>query len=125
MFHVKLLPIRILSGIAFILKQNFGIALPDKMKEEVGYLMKGISDKRHAELLPEEVYRIFEENYIEPREVFDIPECHFKQEKGIQAEVTVEQNGQRRVIRGQGNGRLDAVSNCLKTFFGISYQLSV
>ena len=29
------------------------------------------------------------------------------------------------MICGQGNGRLDAVSNCLKTFFGISYQLSV
>ena len=37
----------------------------------------------------------------------------------------MEQNGERRVICGQGNGRLDAVSNCLKTFFGISYQLSV
>ena len=37
----------------------------------------------------------------------------------------MEQGGERRVICGQGNGRLDAVSNCLKTFFGISYQLSV
>lgn len=49
----------------------------------------------------------------------------FKQEKGIQAEVTIEQNGTTRVIRTAGNGRLDAVSNAIKTFFGMSYQLSV
>ena len=114
------------GGIAFILKQNFGISLPDKMKEEVGYLMKGISDQRHQELVPEDVYRIFEDNYINEREIFDVPECHFKQHKdGITAEVTIEQNRERRVIETSGNGRLDAVSNAVKLFFGISYELSV
>ena len=113
------------GGVAFVLKQQFGFALPDAMKEEVGYLVKGVSDRRHQELPPDEIYSIFEENYINPRNVFNIPECHFKQENGIQAEVTIEQRGEKRVVRGQGNGRLDAVSNCLKTYFGISYQLSV
>lgn len=113
------------GGVAFVLKQQFGFALPEAMKEEVGYLIKGVSDRRHRELLPGEIFSIFEETYIKPLSVFEISECHFKQEKGIQAEVTVEQSGERRVICGQGNGRLDAVSNCLKTFFGISYQLSV
>ena len=113
------------GGVAFVLKQQFGFALPEAMKEEVGYLIKGVSDRRHQELLPAEIFSIFEEAYMNPRSVFDISECHFKQEKGIQTEVTVEQGGERRVICGQGNGRLDAVSNCLKTFFGISYQLSV
>ena len=113
------------GGVAFVLKQQFGFSLPAAMKEEVGYLVKGVSDKRHQELLPAEIYAIFEENYINPRSVFRIPECHFKQERGIQAEVTIEQNGETRVIRSQGNGRLDAVSNCLKVFFGISYELSV
>lgn len=112
------------GGIAYILKQNFGIALPDKMKEEVGYLMKGISDQRHKELAPEEVYRIFEEKYVEQREVFDIPECHFRQVDGITAQVTIEQNGGKRVVEAAGNGRLDAVSNAVKKYFGISYELS-
>jgi len=113
------------GGVAFVLKQQFGFSLPAAMKEEVGYLVKGVSDKRHQELLPKEIYSIFETNYIQPREIFDIPECHFKQENGIQAEVTIEQNGERRIIRTGGNGRLDAVSNAIKNFFGISYELSV
>ena len=113
------------GGVAFVLKQQFGFAMPAAMKEEVGYLIKGVSDKRHQELQPKEVYAIFEENYINPRSVFRIPECHFRQENGIQAEVTIEQNGSSRVIKAAGNGRLDAVSNAVKTFFGMSYQLSV
>ncbi len=46
-------------------------------------------------------------------------------EDGIVAEVTIEQNKERRVIETSGNGRLDAVSNAIKLYFGISYELSV
>ena len=113
------------GGVAFVLKQQFGFSLPAAMKEEVGYLVKGISDRRHQELLPKEIYAIFEENYIYPRSIFNVPECHFKQENGIQAEVTIEQGGASRSITTMGNGRLDAVSNAIKTYFGITYELSV
>lgn len=113
------------GGVAFVLKQQFGYALPAAMKEEVGYLIKGVSDKRHQELLPKEIYSIFEENYINPRMIFQIPEVHFKQDKGIQAQVTIEQKGVTRTIMTMGNGRLDAVSNAIKTFFGLAYELSV
>lgn len=112
------------GGVAFILKQNFGISLPAQMKEEVGYLVKGVSDRKHQELSPEAIYRIFEENYINIRDVFDIPECHFEQKNGITAHVTIEQNGERRVIDTNGNGRLDAVSNAIKMYFGVSYELA-
>ena len=44
------------GGVAFVLKQQFGFSLPAAMKEEVGYLVKGISDRRHQELLPKEIY---------------------------------------------------------------------
>ncbi len=111
------------GGVAFVLKQQFGFSLPASMKEEVGYLVKGVSDRRHQELLPKEILSIFEKNYIEPRAVFDITAAHFKQEDGIQAEVTVAVNGTERVIRTGGNGRLDAVSNAVKTYFGVNYEL--
>lgn len=113
------------GGVAFVLKQQFGFSLPVAMKEEVGYLIKGVSDVRHQELLPKEIFSIFEENYIHPRMIFNVPECHFKQQNGIQAEVTIEQGGISRVITTMGNGRLDAVSNALKIYFGMEYELSV
>ncbi len=113
------------GGVAFVLKNQFGFALPKGMQEEVGYLIKGVSDRRHQELQPKEIYQIFEENYIAPKAIFSIPECHFRQEKGIVAIVTAETGGASREITAAGNGRLDAVSNAVKNLFGIDYELSV
>lgn len=113
------------GGIAFILKQNFGFSLPDGMKEEVGYLVKGVSDKRHQELAPADIYQIFSENYISSGSVFQIPEFHFRQENGITAQIAIEQGKERRVVEASGNGRLDAVSNAVKMYFGMDYELAV
>ena len=113
------------GGVNYILKQNFGISLPEKMKEEVGYLVKDVSDKAHKELSPEWVYHIFEDHYINAKPVFTIEECHFTQNDGIVAEATITHAGERRTITGVGNGRLDAVSNALKHYFDINYELAV
>ncbi len=112
------------GGVNYILKQSFGISLPEKMKEEVGYLVKDVSDKAHKELTPDWVYHIFEDNYINAKPVFTVDECHFKQEDGIMAEAALHHNGSNRKIMRVGNGRLDAVSNAIKHYFDVSYELS-
>ncbi len=113
------------GGVGYILKQNYGITVPDKMKEEVGYTVKGVSDHQHMELSPSRVYEIFEEHYVNHMPHFQIPECHFRQKNGILAEVVISHGGQKRSVTGNGNGRLDAVSNALKQYFNVSYELSV
>ena len=112
------------GGVNYILKQSFGISLPEKMKEEVGYLVKDVSDKAHKELTPDWVYHIFEDNYINTKPVFTVDECHFKQEDGIIADAVIHHNGNNRKITGVGNGRLDAVSNAIKHYFDTSYELA-
>lgn len=113
------------GGVSYILKQNFSIALPEKMREEVGYAVKQVSDEEHKELSPQWVYEIFENNYIENTPYFNISECHFKQNDGIMAEVTICCGEKKTIVDANGNGRLDAVSNTIKQYFGISYELSV
>lgn len=112
------------GGVAYILKQNFGISLPDKMKEEVGYLVKGVSDRRHQELTPEAIYRIFEEEYINIADVFTILESHYEKKNGVTAQITIAQNKEQRVVEASGNGRLDAMSNAIKMYFGMEYELA-
>ncbi|MBR4753976.1 MAG: 2-isopropylmalate synthase [Lachnospiraceae bacterium] len=113
------------GGVSYILKQNFGISLPEKMREDVGYTIKHVSDVEHKELSPQLVYEIFENKYVNAHTHFEIAECHFKQVDGIMAEAVILHNGQRQTIDANGNGRLDAVSNTIKQFFNISYELSV
>ena len=112
------------GGVAFVLKQNFGMDLPDKMKEEVGYLVKGVSDRRHQELSPEAIYRIFEEHYVNLCDVFQISECHFEQKDGITSRLVIEHNKERRTIETTGNGRLDAVSNAVKAHLNMDFSLT-
>ncbi|MBP3731205.1 MAG: 2-isopropylmalate synthase [Mailhella sp.] len=112
------------GGICYILKQNFSIVVPEKMREEVGYAIKHVSDENHEELSPQKVYDIFAEQYLHFTPCFTIPECHFRQVDGIMAEATIDHGDRITVVGANGNGRLDAVSNIIKQYFGISYELS-
>lgn len=112
------------GGVNYILKQNFGISLPENMREEVGYLVKNVSDIERKELSPQWVYDIFVENYVDNMPFFQINECHFKQVDGIMAETVIICGDKKTTVDANGNGRLDAVSNTIKQYFNISYQLS-
>ena len=112
------------GGVNYILMHSHGINLPKAMREEVGYMVKDVSDKAHKELTPDWVYQIFSDHYINTKSTFHIDECHFKQVDGITAEVTINHAGESKVITSNGNGRLDAVSNAIKQYFNISYELS-
>ncbi len=113
------------GGVSYVLKQSFGISLPDQMREEVGYLVKSVSDHAHKELSPEEIHQIFLENYEKRDGRFTVLESHYRQVKGgIETDVTIREKGEIKVISGAGNGRLDAVSNAIKNYFKFDYVLS-
>lgn len=102
------------GGVAYILERNFGLKLPAKMREDLGYAVKAVSDVKHKELKPEVIYQIFEDRYKNFTPVFDIKECHFKQiGEDIEATVTMETDGVTDVTTALGNGRLDAVSSAV------------
>ncbi len=112
------------GGIGYILETQFKFNLPPKMRESFGYFIKGISDREHRELLPTEVFELFQENYVNIKNTVNIPEAHFRQEPaGITATVTVRYKNETSVVEAYGNGRLDAVSNALKTIIGDVYSL--
>jgi 2-isopropylmalate synthase len=112
------------GGVSYILKNNYGMMVPREMQEDVSYTIKDISDREHAELSPMRIYQIFEDKYVHNNHVFKIDECHFKQKEGILAEVKIDHLDAQQVVEANGNGRLDAVSNAIKQYFGIKYELS-
>lgn len=112
------------GGIGYILETRFGYDLPKKMRESVGYLIKSVSDHEHKELQPDEVFRIFRETYVNITEPLDIPEVHFVQENGIEATVDIVYEGKRGTAMNSGNGRLDAVSNAVKSFTKLDFTIN-
>ena len=110
------------GGIGYLLEHNFGYALPAKMREDVGYTVKGYSDRSHKELSPNEVLEIFEKEYVGINTPIELMDYHFvRKGDSIKAIVTISHNGQSTDISAEGNGRLDAVSNAIKKYLGIDY----
>ena len=111
------------GGIGFVLEQNYGYNLPPKMREALGYKVKSVSDHSHKELSAGEVLHIFEEHYLNRVKPLSVVEAHFAQVNGITATVTLDLNGQRKVITSVGNGRLDAVANAIQSATGMDFHL--
>ena len=105
------------GGVAYVLEQNYGLKIPYKMREDLGYAVKDVSDKEHAELSPQEIYDIFTKRYQDYTPVFEVKGCHFRQENGITATVNIVTGGKKNLVEAVGNGRLNAVSNTFAEFF--------
>lgn len=116
------------GGVAYILEHNFGYDLPKKMREEVGYMVKNKSDHEHKELRPDEIFDLFDEEYINVFEPVDITDATFKKisgikEGGMKVTIDVDIDGKTYNLSAEGNGRLDAVSNALrKSPYNFEYE---
>ncbi len=110
------------GGIGYLLEHQFGYDLPKKMREDVGYTVKNISDHAHAELHPDEVLKAFTDNYININDPIKLVDYHFVRSDTIKVMLTVEMNGEVKEVVAHGNGRLDAVSNAIKNSLGVSFS---
>ena len=112
------------GGVGYILETKYGLNLPPKMREAMGYATKAVSDHSHKELHPDEIFNLFKstfENVVEP---YSINEVHFQQKDGgITTQVTSTFNGKTITTEATGNGRLDAVSNALKKAYEMKFTL--
>ena len=110
------------GGIAYILETNYGYRIPTAMKEEIGYLMKHVSDLNHKELTPSKVLEIFTNEYINREDRFKLEDASFKRlpqsatlgDNGMEADVVTIIDGKSYELKGKGNGRLDAIMNALR-----------
>lgn len=118
------------GGVAYILENNYGFIIPKDMRPEIGNLITKVSDKSQAELSPQSIYEVFEKEYINdfcPLDITHATFSHLSSTKGEDNTFSVEI---RAVIKdevyeltGEGNGRLDAVSNALrKTPYHFDYK---
>ena len=114
------------GGVGYILETKYGLNLPPKMREAMGYTAKGVSDHLHKELHPDEIFDLFKKTFENVVQPYSINEVHFQQkEGGITTKVTSTFNGKTITTEASGNGRLDAVSNALKKAYELKYSLEV
>ena len=114
------------GGVGYILETKYGLNLPPKMREAMGYAAKGVSDHLHKELHPDEIFDLFKKTFENVGQPYSINEVHFQQtSEGITTKVISTFYGKTITTEAVGNGRLDAVSNALKKAYELKYSLEV
>ena len=112
------------GGVGYILETRYGLNLPAKMREAMGYAAKAVSDHNHKELRPDEIFSLFKQTFENVKEPYSIKEVHFQQkESEIVTQVTSCFNGKTITTEASGNGRLNAVSNALKKAYELKFNL--
>ncbi len=112
------------GGIGYILETRYKLSLPPKMREAFGYHVKSISDREHRELPPSDVYNIFMRDFTNLSNILVLEsDEHEEKNDGIVSTVKLSYRGQKHTVNSAGNGRLDAVSNAIKTVIDYNYVL--
>ncbi len=110
------------GGVAYILETNYGYKIPNAMREEIGYMMKHVSDVNHKELSPSKICEIFEKEYVNRKDKYQLKDATFRRlpqsetlgDNGIEADIEVVIDGKTYKLEGRGNGRLDAITNAIR-----------
>ena len=112
------------GGVGFIMEQKYGIDMPKKMREDFGYCVKGVSDHKHKELMPDELYQIFQNEYVNVDTPYELIDFLLKKEPDGTRSGTVDVmvNGKKETFLARGNGRLDAVSNAIQKNLSVTYK---
>ncbi len=112
------------GGIGYILETKYKLNLPPKMREAFGYHVKSISDHEHRELSPSDVYNIFTKDFTNLADsLILLGDEHEENAEGITSKVKLSYLGESFTVESRGNGRLDAVSNAIKSVINKDYVL--
>ena len=105
------------GGVGYLLEANYGYVLPKPFSEKVSYFIKNISDVKHKEMLPNEVYDEFVKEFVNIREPLHLKDIVFSKVSGgtrMHVSMVVTLNGEDHSIEAEGSGRLSAVSRALR-----------
>ena len=111
------------GGVAYIMEQRYGLSMPKKLREDFSYCVKSVSDHKHKEIMPDEVYQIFQDVYVNVEKPYKLIDFVLKKEPdGVRSgEVHMEVEGKPVTWKARGNGRLDAVSNAIQQNTSVHY----
>ncbi|HSY29410.1 MAG TPA: 2-isopropylmalate synthase [Burkholderiaceae bacterium] len=104
------------GGIAYLLEQEYGLALPRRLQIEFSRAVQKITDDTGKELAANDIYRLFQSEYFEvlsPYLYIDHRMNDTSNRESVNIEVDMLLQGQPLTLRGSGNGPIDAFIQAL------------
>lgn len=102
------------GGVSYLLEQEHGLVLPRRLQIEFSRAIQRVTDETGREVTSEDVYTIFASEYLEQRGPWKLvrhridgnPSAGAGKQFAIEAEL--EYNGERRIVKGNGDGAISA-----------------
>jgi 2-isopropylmalate synthase len=115
------------GGVAFVLAKDYGFELPKLMHPEIGRIVNALADAEGRELTSEEIYHLFQGEYILNRSPLDLISYEVEHRKDTPGQVQftgeVRYNGETLEIKGKGNGPINAFVNAMADEAWKNFQL--
>ncbi len=114
------------GGIAFIMQQHFGMALPKYLQQAFSRVVKAASDTGNQELFPQDLYDLFDQTYINqtaPLKLVRYQE-QMVDDQTVQLQADLLYRGQPLSVAGAGNGLLDAFCSSLRSHFQTKLEIT-
>ncbi len=108
------------GGIAFLLERDYGFALPRRLQIEFSHVVQEVTDDTGKELSAAEIHDIFRATYVDAATPYAYVSHHMVAEgegRGIVATLRID--GTERILRGAGNGPIDAFMHALDLGFTV------
>ncbi|MDR1063341.1 MAG: 2-isopropylmalate synthase [Azoarcus sp.] len=110
------------GGIAWLLQTRYGISMPRRLQVEFSREVQRETETS-GEMSAEAIWQLFSRAYFDLRTSVAYIEHHLCERGNQQGiELTVDIDGQRRILAGQGNGPIDAAVHALRQV-GIAVQV--
>lgn len=105
------------GGMSYLLEHDYGLALPRRLQIEFSRVVQDIMDKSGKEIHSNEIYNIFQQEYLENNSPFIYGSHRIKEDTAhqhpIHIEVDIIHNGIPKTISADGNGPIDAFIRAL------------
>ena len=104
------------GGISYLLEQEHGIELPRRLSIEFSHVVQEVADRTAKEITSQMIYQAFADEYLDQTSPFSLVSHRLSSEPDsptVSLEATIEEHGERRTLRGQGNGPLAAFIKAL------------
>ena len=113
------------GGVAFLLEKDHGVSLPRRLQISMSQKIQELADETGKEISSSEIWGIFEENFLKPKNNFSYQSHTSSTKDDINAlEVKMIMNAKEVTVSGKGNGPIDSFVNGLSKEFGINIKIS-
>ena len=107
------------GGAAFVMSTNYGYDLPKAMHPEFGAIVQAETDRLGTELLPSQIFALFEQNYLDVDATYTLLRHSFTEsaahgeDSRVGFDGALGYKGGEIVLHGEGNGPIDAFFNAV------------